>query len=170
MTWCPALLLRQSLNLNCTHFFCCQFLTASDVSFVLEETALKCLSGIHLPFSPTALPPSSYRVTYNFSSPCLPFQRENQLSTAFVLLSWHRSLHGSPNSVSYRCRFLSWHLVCTLLCRHHKQHLPGISIVIHGSQENLHNMTVWGEKKLLAWNLICLQLSVIIDQKMIWQL
>lgn len=100
-------------------FFSCQFLTASVVSFALQETALWCLSGIHLPFSPTALPSSGYCVTYNFSSPCLPSQTENQLSTAFVLFSWHLSLHGSPSSVPFHCRFLSWRLMCTLLCGHH---------------------------------------------------
>lgn len=69
---------------------------------------------------------------YNFSSPCVPFQIHNKLSTAFVLLSWHQFLDDSPDSVSYHCRFLSCHLMCTLVCGHHKQLLPRISIVICG--------------------------------------
>lgn len=88
----------------------------------------------------------------NFSSPCLLFQIHCQLSAAFVLLSWHQFLDGSANSVSYHCRFLSCHLLCTLVCRHHKQLLPGISMVICGLQENLHNVTVWKKKKIkITW-------------------
>lgn len=79
---------------------------------------------------------------YDFSSPCLAFQIHNQLSTAFVLLSWCQFLDGSPNPLCYHFRFLSYHLMCTLVCGHHKQLVPGISIVICGSQENLHNMTL----------------------------
>ena len=101
---------------------------------------------------------------YNFSSPRLPFQMiHNQLSTAFVLLSWHQFLDGSPNSVSYHCRFLSCHLMCTLVCGHHEQLLPGISIVICISQENLHNITV-RKKKLLGWNLMPLFFPVVSDK------